>query len=339
MENTADKPKISILVPVYNMERYLRQCLDSIRNQTFKDWECILVDDGSKDSSPAICDEFAREDSRFRVIHKTNGGLSSARNVALKEAKGDYIGFVDSDDWIEPGMYEKLYNLITDNDADISMVGYRTEYKGRHSVKHIVSNEKVIGREDAMRGICYDRLPNYVWNKLHARHIINCDFPEGRNFEDIYVYNQWLRNVKRMAISPEPLYHYRMRKGSIIHVDAAKNRYDYFLSCIDRMKMMENLETKLAEDPDRYVFINKSAVAAAKIIARTVKDKQLRMDTIMRIREKLKQYPVQDIKRTNPKRWFRAVLLRTHPHFFSFLMRFVHRMDMDSKIRKNLLFD
>lgn len=142
MTNTTHNTIISIIVPVYNVELYLRQCLDSILSQTFKDWECILIDDGSTDSSPSICDEYVSRDSRFKVAHKINEGLSSARNEALKLAKGEYIGFVDSDDWIEPEMYEVLYSNIKEYNADISMVGYRMEFRGRHSTKHTVNQKK-----------------------------------------------------------------------------------------------------------------------------------------------------------------------------------------------------
>lgn len=138
-------------------------------------------------------------------------------------------------------MFELLYKLVTEHDADIAQVGFRKKYKShRHSTKHLTDNVKVIDGETAMREIGFNRLPNYVWNKLHRRGIITCDFPEGRNFEDIFVYSQWLKNVKKMVLDPTPVYHYRMRKGSIVHTDAAINRYDYFLSCIDSMNMIES---------------------------------------------------------------------------------------------------
>ena len=113
-------PKISIIVPVYKVEKYIHKCIDSILNQTFKDFELILVDDGSPDNCGKICDEYAKKDSRVIVIHKENGGLSSARNSGLDIARGDYIGFVDSDDYIENDMYELLYNLCEENNCDIS---------------------------------------------------------------------------------------------------------------------------------------------------------------------------------------------------------------------------
>ena len=114
---------ISVIIPIYNVEKYLCRCLDSIISQSYKDLEIILVDDGSPDNSPSICDSYARNDNRIKVIHKTNGGLSAARNTGLKYAMGDFISFIDSDDYIEPKMYEILFNLITKFDSDISMCG------------------------------------------------------------------------------------------------------------------------------------------------------------------------------------------------------------------------
>ncbi len=117
-------PKISIIVPVYNVENYLKKCLDSIVNQTFKDIEIILINDGSTDNSLNICKEYAKKDHRIRLINKPNGGLSSARNVGIDLSTGEYLGFVDSDDWIALNMYEKLYNLCKIFNADISQCKY-----------------------------------------------------------------------------------------------------------------------------------------------------------------------------------------------------------------------
>ena len=124
-------PKISIIVPVYNVEKYIRRCLDSIAAQTFTDWECICVDDGTPDASGKICNEYAQKDSRFVVIHKENGGVSSARNAGLNVAKGEYVTFCDSDDWVEKEMLEVLYNTALETDADVVMGGHKTadEYK------------------------------------------------------------------------------------------------------------------------------------------------------------------------------------------------------------------
>ena len=329
-----DTPAISIIVPVYNMERYLKECLDSIKAQDFKNWECILVNDGSTDSSPSICDDYAAQDTRFKVIHKKNGGLSSARNAALKKASADYIGFVDADDWIEPNMYELLFNLIKENDADIAQTGYWNEYRGRKSTKHITSSTKIIDGASAMHEIGFDRLPNYVWNKLHHRRIINCEFPEGRNFEDIFVYGQWLRNVRKMVLDPTPTYHYRMRSGSIVHTDAAKNRYDYFLSCIDRMKMVENIMGKNTDQELIRAYIHKSGVNACKIIARQEKDITKRNQAIDRIKQQLTAFPLPGIKYLSLKQWWRAKLLLASPRVFTMILKGVHILDLDTKYRQ-----
>ena len=123
-----NNPLISVIVPVYKAEAYLEKSVKSIINQTYKNLEIILVDDGSPDRCGEMCDEFAKKDSRIRVIHKANGGQSSARNAALDIMAGDYVGFVDSDDWIEPNMYEHLYNLILKNNAQISVCGLQCDY-------------------------------------------------------------------------------------------------------------------------------------------------------------------------------------------------------------------
>lgn len=334
-----DTPAISIIVPVYNMERYLKECLDSIKAQNFKDWECILVDDGSMDSSPSICDDYAAQDSRFSVIHKENGGLSSARNAALKKATSDYIGFVDADDWIEPNMYELLFRLIKQSDADIAQTGYWNEYRGRKSTKHITTSTRIIDGTVAMQEIGFDRLPNYVWNKLHHRRIITCEFPEGRNFEDIFVYGHWLRNVRKMVVDPTPTYHYRMRRGSIVHTDAARNRYDYFISCMDRMKMVENIMGINADQEQIRAYIHKSAVNACKIIAREEKDIAKRNKAIERIRQLIIAYPLPGLAHLSPKQWWRAKMLRDNPELFSLLLRGIHILDLDTRHRQAHFYD
>lgn len=124
-------PKISIIVPVYNVEKYLEKCVRSILAQTFTDFELILVDDGSPDSSGAMCDQFAEQDQRVKVIHKENGGLSDARNAGIEIATGEYLGFVDSDDYIADDMYELLYTNIVKEDADLSICGIYDVYEGK----------------------------------------------------------------------------------------------------------------------------------------------------------------------------------------------------------------
>ncbi|EGP5489252.1 glycosyltransferase, partial [Enterococcus faecium] len=142
--------EISIIVPVYKVEPYLRKCVDSILAQTFTDFEVILVDDGSPDNSGKICDEYASKDSRVRVIHKKNGGLSSARNAGIDVARGKYLGFVDSDDYIEKDMYELLYDNIVKEQADLSICGIYDIYAGK-KVKILPEEYKVLDKVSAMK--------------------------------------------------------------------------------------------------------------------------------------------------------------------------------------------
>ncbi len=315
------KPAISIIIPVYNMERYLKECLESIRTQTFNDWECLIVNDGSFDTSTTIIREATRNDSRFKVINKENGGLSTARNVAIKMASGDYIGFVDSDDWIEPTMYEHLYRLITENDADLAQVSYWKEYVGSSQLAESSDSGRIISGLTAMTEMGYGQLSHYVWNKLHRKEIITSDFPIGRNFEDVHVYGNWLKNVNRMVIDGTPLYHYRMRRGSINHAVVAKNRYDYFLSCIDKMGMVQDSLTEGIDIDRRDAYLNKEATKACTYIAREEKNSMKRDGAIARISSEINCYSLPSIKYLGTKGWWFAKILRSNPKLFSIFMQ------------------
>ena len=154
-----DEGKISVVVPVYNVEEYLDQCVESLVGQTYKNLEVILVDDGSPDNCPAMCDEWAERDNRIKVIHKENGGVSSARNAALDIASGDYIGFVDSDDWIEPDMYEILIKNAKKYDADISRCAGLFDYCDRSEEYNEVSSCTVYkGKDELIKSI--------IWNDI-----------------------------------------------------------------------------------------------------------------------------------------------------------------------------
>lgn len=201
------KPIISIIVPIYRVEQYLSKCIDSLLNQTFKDIEIILVDDGSPDSSPAICDTYKTRDERINVIHKKNGGLSSARNAGLSISHGKYIGFVDSDDWVEPNMYEEMYNFLVANDCDLVECGINLIYENKISKYSTKANELVSGREALHRHLnIYTRtnqtLPRTaVWSKLFKREFWDSNrFPEGEIHEDYLLTCKALFEAKRVGL-------------------------------------------------------------------------------------------------------------------------------------------
>lgn len=218
---------ISIIVPIYNVENYLRECIDSICSQTYQNLEIILVDDGSSDNCPKLCDEYALKDCRIRVIHQSNQGLSAARNVGYKESNGMYIAFIDSDDKISNTFIENLYELLLQNNAQIAACAY-TRDLDKLAVGKALSND-VLTSEKMLRGWHgrYKRIETVVWNKLYSRKILEAFsqkelFPEGKTHEDIYVSHLLIYHAETIAITPQKLYYYRKRSDSISRMDTRK---------------------------------------------------------------------------------------------------------------------
>lgn len=227
---------ISIIVPVYNVEEYIEKCVNSIINQTYKNIEIILVDDGSKDSSGKICDELKQKDSRIKVIHKENGGLSDARNAGLKIANGDYIGFVDSDDYIKEDMFEILYKLNKEHNADISIVSFYEIYKGK--VIGVRDSKKLeeLNKIQAIKELLIDtKIQSYAWNKLFKKQLFeNIEFPKSKNFEDIATTLLLFEKANKVALLEEPKYYYVRRDNSIIGVRNYKTYKDYLEVIYDK---------------------------------------------------------------------------------------------------------
>lgn len=214
--NNESSPLISIIVPVYNVKAYLERCLDSIRGQTYRSLEIIVVDDGSTDGSGDICDKYARLDNRIKVIHQDNAGQSAARNKALSVAQGEFLGFVDADDWIDRDMYEFLYNLILENHADISICSHYVEKQGKTKVRYSSGVKTVFSRNEAIRALVVDkRVRNYVWDKLFRRQLFNeIQFPEKQIFEDIAISYHVFYKANRVVMQDYPKYHYLKHEQS-----------------------------------------------------------------------------------------------------------------------------
>ena len=216
---------ISVIVPIYNTEHYLRQCIDSILNQTYRELEILLIDDGSSDGSGEICDEYGRIDTRIRVFHTENKGLSAARNLGLREAKGDYIAFVDSDDWLETNMYDALLQNLGKT-SDISTCGVRREYLGSYCDYNMYNT--VFSRQEAIQALTCG-FSSAVWNKLYKK---TCWegvwFPEQHVYEDMLVIYKVFLNSNSVSCTSNILYHYRMRNGSITNTQTIDNLKDYW---------------------------------------------------------------------------------------------------------------
>lgn len=224
--------KISLIVPVYNVASYLERCLISIQNQTYTNLEVLCVDDGSTDGSSDILDEIAQKDKRIRVFHQQNKGTGAARNLALQHVSGEYIGFVDSDDWIEPNMFEMLHNAAVQTKADIVSCGYYIDEdnKGSRMVENKKKvNEDVLPMEDFLEYIyCrddYKGVGGYLWTRLFRAQIIfgeqacsHIIFDETLiPGQDVYFMAESLICAKTMVYLPNPLYHYVQRPMSIMH--------------------------------------------------------------------------------------------------------------------------
>ena len=221
--------KISVIIPVYNVEKYLRQCLDSVINQTLKDIEIICVNDGSTDGSLNILQEYANKDKRIKVISQENKGLSGARNVGIKSAKGEYIGFIDSDDWIDKTFYENLYKAGKSNKADI-VAGNIIKEKGTCSRR--ITNYHIPYRsnnvDEKFRLLKIPKF-NYVWNKIYNREQLiksNILFEENIKYEDVEFTHKVAFYLNRVVIQPKSNYHYRINQNGICQ-NSSSSSYDY----------------------------------------------------------------------------------------------------------------
>lgn len=209
---------ITVIVPVYRVEEYLSRCLDSLLKQTYKNLEIILVDDGSPDHSGEICDHYAQIDTRIQVIHKKNGGVSSARNQALYRAKGDYIGFVDPDDYLEDNMFEQLYQNIQTYQADIAICGFYFEKDTETQRNNLKDQCLVFDSNQAIRTMLNDEYYGFLWNRLFDKKVFFNESGELEIFdESIYLAEDTLMNCNCMLRSAKivydttPLYHYTVR--------------------------------------------------------------------------------------------------------------------------------
>lgn len=210
-------PLISVIVPVYNVEKYLKKCVESVLAQTMKEIEIILVDDGSTDTSRTMCDAFAEKYEQIRVIHKDNGGLSSARNAGVKIAEGSYVGFVDSDDYIAPDMYEVLYKEIEKNQADVAVCGVYDVYRTKMTPQCESMDTFVCDNAEMFGHILIgEKISGTVCNKLIRMNIAKkLLFPEGKLFEDAFYCGQLVQHVTKAAVTTKPYYYYVHREGSI----------------------------------------------------------------------------------------------------------------------------
>ena len=236
-------PIISIVVPIYNQEKYLEKCINSLLVQTYTELEIILVDDGSTDKSGAICDVFAQKDSRIKVIHKENGGLSDARNAGIDIARGEYIGFVDSDDYVAENIYEKMYNVLAENNADmvvcncalIDSNNQLIEEKKYQFIDQICSGMEIINGKFITEESYF--LTVVAWNKLLRKEIFSVlRYPRGRYHEDEFIFHELYSQAARVICIDDKLYFYRQAEGTITDSKNVWYRLDRVEAMYERIK-------------------------------------------------------------------------------------------------------
>ena len=256
-----NKELISIIVPVYKVEKYIHKCIDSIINQTYSNLEIILVDDGSPDNCAKICDEYALKDERINVIHQKNMGLSEARNRGIQISKGKYIGFVDSDDYIEPTMFQDLYNALIDNNADISICNF---YIINNKEKVLKNNFKSINytKIEALKEILLDKnIQSYAWNKLYKRELFkNIKYPIGKKYEDIGTTFYLFEKSNKISYIENPEYNYLNREDSIVFNYNYQTIIDYIEIIIERYKYVDNKYEQLKKY--NFYYLAKTLITA-----------------------------------------------------------------------------
>lgn len=232
-----EQPLISVIVPVYKVEPYLDKCISSIANQTYRNLEIILVDDGSPDNCPATSDAWAEKDSRIRVIHKTNGGLSDARNAGMAVATGELMAFVDSDDWIAQDMYEHLYQRLLEDGSDIAACGVQMVWEDKTPSRMLTREGNcVLNQEEAMRAIIEESwLKQPVWYKLYKTELVRgILFPVGKYHEDVFWSYQAVGRAKKVSVSDHIGYYYLQRGSSIMGEGYSLKRLDAIEAKVQR---------------------------------------------------------------------------------------------------------
>lgn len=264
---------ISVVVPVYNVKNYLKRCLESIIAQDYANYEVILVDDGSTDGSGVICDLYSQKYSNFTVVHKKNGGLSSARNASFPYIHGKYITFIDSDDWIEHNMLSTMYKNLKANSADVSVVGYFiAKDEGKHPYFKDTFEKQVMNRKMALRTyLYYDGLGVTIWGKLWKKKLWdNVRCPEGRLHEDQFTTYKLLDKARTIVFDKVPLYNYFQRQNSIGHSAFTDKTYDLYKGINEEFNYITNkyvdltYDLRIARNIWEVVFVNMMIRSGAK---------------------------------------------------------------------------
>ncbi len=286
--------KVSIVIPIYNVEKYINRCVDSVINQTYKNLQIILVNDGSPDNCEKIVDEYAKQDSRIEVIHKENGGLSDARNFGVRKITGDFTLFVDSDDWLDKKMVETMVSTINKFNADIVQTAFYYAYKD-----HLLYDDRfykedsepvIYGNNELMKELVInDKVKNFAWGKLYKTSLIK-DIPFKKEvlYEDVFWAHNVMKNVNKYVIIHKPLCYYLQRDDSIVATYSIRN-LDILKGLKERHKFIESNYKEL-KDKSLNLILRTSILHYNLLVMNSNKDK----NGIHR--KEIKKYVVENYK-------------------------------------------
>ena len=237
--------KLSVIVPVYNVEKYIHHCVDSILAQNFRDIEILLIDDESPDACPQICEEYAKKDHRIRVIHQQNQGLAETRNIGVREARGEYIAFLDSDDFLLPGVFSKVMPFLeSDPQVDMAIFDYYTFFDDNE--EQLTPHHQEINASWSIKKIrdefLKDRYPSFMWNKIYRKNLFEIEgtqikIPKGISFEDMYIMGTLVAQARKIVYVPEAFVCYRLHASSFSMTSKVKKKYGLYMAWRKREKV------------------------------------------------------------------------------------------------------
>lgn len=331
---------ISIITPVYQSERYLGILIDSIINQTYSDWELLLIDDGSTDKSAAICKYYAKKDCRIRVYHKENGGVASARNQALDMVRGEYLAFADSDDWVEPDWLERLYKTATEQEADIVVYDFYEEYPQKTIIRSKADNSIIIlNRKEALLLTFQNRIASYLCSAFIRRDIAQERFAPYRAFEDYATVFAWMRHVNKAVILHTPLYHYRQSANSCLHNNMKQNLIDWINATITRYELIKEtsfMQENISQINAAYIC---SLVKGVKDVVRSPYDNKFKQSLLKKVSVEIKSIQLSSpYKLLGLKYFLRYRLLCQSTDLFKFIVEKTAVFSFHQNNRKENLY-
>lgn len=316
------KPLISVIIPVYKVEAYLTECVKSVLAQTYQNFELILVDDGSPDNCPKMCDEFAARDSRIRVIHKENGGLSSARNAGIDAANGQYLAFLDSDDLWSPLFLERLYSAIQETGADFSVCLFQLFWDDMPAALPMTATTEILTQQEAFVCFFNQRNENMVVapNKLYRRHLFeSVRYPVGQIHEDEAVIHEIIGGAKSIAWVKEVHYHYRQTPNSITNTKFSLKRLDEIIAKEQRITWFEAHKMHDLADRTKIVYLS-NLMRLYRTVQQELEDKPAARKTCRKLYQTFRSvYSAELVQRESLKMRLRCMLFVLFPNAYSAL--------------------